>query len=66
MGGEVGESKGERAIRPVIKSRSALHSLEHSERFTELCKEEKRRGRKEIEVTWRRRESQKGREQSGQ
>ena len=41
---------------------SVLHSLEHPERFTELCREEKRRGRKEIEVTWRR----KGRVKRGE
>ena len=37
-----GESKGERAIKPVIKSLCALHSLEHSELFTELHRDEKR------------------------
>ena len=32
----------ERALYPVINSLSALHSLEHPERFTELHREEKR------------------------
>ena len=36
------ESKGEREIWPVINSPCTLHSLEHSERFTELHREEKR------------------------
>ena len=36
-----GESKGERAIYPVINSLCALHSLEPSERFMELHREEK-------------------------
>ena len=34
----------ERALYPVINSLSALHSLEHPERFTELHREEKREG----------------------
>ena len=38
----MGESKGESAVYPVIKSLCVLHSLEHPERFTELHKEEKR------------------------
>ena len=37
-----GGVKGERPIWPVISSLSALHSLEHPERFTELHREEKR------------------------
>ena len=37
-----GESKEERAIYPVINSLCALHSLEPSERFMELNREEKR------------------------
>ena len=41
-GGEKGESNGERQIQPVINSLFALHSLEHSERFTEFHREEKR------------------------
>ena len=36
-----GQSKGERQIQPVISSLSVLHSLEHTKRFTELCREEK-------------------------
>ena len=35
----------EKAIYPVINSLFALHSLEHSERFTELHREEKREER---------------------
>ena len=46
-----GKSKRERPISPVISSLSFLHSLEHPNRFTELSREEKRRGREEIEVT---------------
>ena len=37
-----GGVKGERPIWPVISSLSALHSLEHSERFMEFHREEKR------------------------
>ena len=37
-----GESKGERAIYPVINSLCALHSLDPSEKFTKLHREEKR------------------------
>ena len=39
-----GESKGERPVYPVISSLSVLHSLEHTKRFTELSREEKREG----------------------
>ena len=39
-----GESKGERQIQLVISSLSVLHSLEHTKRFTEFGKEEKREG----------------------
>jgi len=39
-----GQSKGERQIQPVISSLSVLHSLEHTKRFTELCREEKGEG----------------------
>ena len=45
---------------PVISSLCALHSLEHPERFTGLHRED--RGRKEIEVTRRRRGGVKRRE----
>ena len=38
------ESKGERQIQPIIISLSALHSLEHTKRFTELGGEEKGEG----------------------
>ena len=43
-GGEKGESKGERQIQPVICSLSVLHSLEHTNRFMELGREEKGNG----------------------
>ena len=33
-----GESKGERQIQPVISSLSVLHSPEHPEKFSELCR----------------------------
>ena len=36
------EPKGERASQPVITSLRALHSLDHSEMFTEVHREEKR------------------------
>ena len=38
----MGESKGERQIQPVIRSLSVLHCPEHTKRFTELSREEKR------------------------
>ena len=41
QGGEMGESKGERQMQPVISSLSILHSPEHTKRFTELGREEK-------------------------
>ena len=40
-GGEKRESKGERKIQPVISFLSVLHSLEHTNRFTELSREGK-------------------------
>ena len=39
------ESKEERAVKPVITSICALHSLDPSEMFTELHREEKREKR---------------------
>ena len=39
-----GESIGARQIQPVINSLCALHSLEPSERFVELHREEKEEG----------------------
>ena len=39
-----GESKGERAIQPVIISLSDLHNLESSEKFTALHREKKQEG----------------------
>ena len=60
-----GGSKGKRTIQLVINSLFSLHSLVHSERFTELYREEKReegdRGNQE-----ERRGNQKGRDQSSQ
>ena len=38
------KSKGERQIQPVISSLSVLHRPEHTKRFTELGREEKREG----------------------
>ena len=40
----MGESKGERQIQPVIGSLNVLHHPEHTERFTELGREEKGEG----------------------
>ena len=37
------ESKEERTSKPVITSLCVLHSLDHSEMFTELHREEKRK-----------------------
>ena len=48
-GGEEGESKEEREIEPVSNSLCALHSLQQSEGFTELQREEKRREEKRRE-----------------
>ena len=56
---------GREAVQPVINSLFALHSLEHSERFMELHREEKREkgdGGDQEE----KRGNQKGREQSSQ
>ena len=59
------ESKGERQIQPVISSLSVLHSLEHSQRFTELHREKKREeGDRGVQAE--RRGSQKERDQSSQ
>ena len=43
-GGENGESKGERQIQPVISSLSVLHIPEHTQRYTEMGREEKGEG----------------------
>ena len=45
-GGAKGQSQGERQVQPVISSLSVLHSLEHTERFTELGREKKGEGRR--------------------
>ena len=60
-----GRVKTGEAINPIIKSLSILHSLKHTERFTEANREEKREvgDRGDPEETM---EGQKGREQSRQ
>ena len=58
-GGEKGESNGERQIQPVISSLSVLHSLEHTKRFIELGREEKREGGDRGDLR-EKKESQKG------
>ena len=59
QGGEMGESKGERQMQPVISSLSILHSPEHPKRFTELCREEKGEGGDRGDLV-EKKESQKG------
>ena len=59
----LGESKGERQIRPVISFLSVLHSLKHSETFTELHTEEKRE-EEDRDDQEEKRGSQKERDQS--
>ena len=44
-----------REIQPVISSLSVLHSLEHTKRFTELGREEKREGGDRGELVEKRR-----------
>ena len=61
----LGESKGERQIRPVISFLSVLHSLEHTKRFTELGREEKGEGGNRGDLG-EKRKSQKGGEQISQ
>ena len=63
--GKKGRDKGERAIKPVINSLSALHSPEHPERFTELSREEKGEGGDRGDLG-KKREYQKGKGQSSQ
>ena len=58
-----GESKGERAIQPVIISLSDLHNLESSEKFTALHREKKQEGGDRGDQG-EKRESQMGRQQS--
>ena len=57
--------KRERAIKSVISSRSVLRSPEHSERFTELSREEKGEEGDRSDLG-EKREIQKGRKQSSQ
>ena len=57
------ESKEERASLPEITSLHVFHSQDHSEMFTELYREEKRRGRKETEVARRIKRDSKGKRQ---
>ena len=59
-----GSQKGREQIYPVISFLSVLHSLEHTERFTELSREEKGEG--DRGDLGEKKESQKGREQSSQ
>ena len=54
-----GESKEEREIQLVISSLSVLHSPEHTKRFTELGREEKREGGDRDDLL-EKKESQKG------
>ena len=54
-----------RQIQPVISSLSVLHKLEHTKRFTELGREEKREGGDRGELVEKRR-VKSGREQSSQ
>ena len=58
-GEEKVESKGERETQPVISSLSVLHSPEHTKRFTELDREEKRQGGDRGDLV-EKKESQKG------
>ena len=58
-GGEKGESEGERQIQSVTSSLSVLHSLEHTKRFSELGREEKREGGDRGDLV-EKKESQKG------
>ena len=60
-----GKSKGERQIQPVISSLSVLHCLEHTKRFTELGREDKAEGGNRGDLV-EKKESQRGRQQSGQ
>ena len=60
-----GESKGERQIQPVISSLGVLHSTEHTKRFTELGREDKREGGNRCDLV-EKKEIHRGREQSGQ
>ena len=52
-----------RQIQPAISSLSVLHSPEHTKRFTELCREEKREGGDNLVE---KNESQKERDRSSQ
>ena len=55
----LGESKGERQIRPVISFLSVLHSPEHTKRYTELGREDKGEGGDRGDLV-EKKESQKG------
>ena len=54
-----GESKGERQIQPVISSLGVLYSPEHTKKFTELGREEKREGGNRCDLV-EKKESPKG------
>ena len=45
---------------PVISSLSVLHHLEHTKRFTELCREEKREGGDRDDLVEKKRKSKSG------
>ena len=64
-GGYRGEPKRERQIQPVISSLSVLHHPEHKKRFTALGREEEGEGEDRGDLV-EKKESQKGRDQSGQ
>ena len=64
-GGEKGKSKEERQIQPVMSSLSVLHSPEHTEKFTDFGREEEGEGEDRGDLV-EKKESQKGRDQSGQ
>ena len=55
-----GESKGERQIQPVISFLSVLPHLEHTKRFTELGREEKREGGDRGDLVEKKKESKVG------
>ena len=59
LGGENGESKGDRQIQPVISSLSVLHNPEYTKKFTELGREEKGEGGDRGDLV-EKKESQKG------
>ena len=65
LGGENGESKGDRQIQPVISSLSVVHSPEYTKRFIELGREEKGEGGDRGDLVEKKR-VKRGRKQSSQ